>query len=75
MNTAFSERMETLRGFIRKEFIHIFRDRKMIAVLFFIPTVQMIMFGLALTSEVKNIELAIYSKPNPIARKIQSKAI
>ncbi|MBO4556471.1 MAG: ABC transporter permease, partial [Elusimicrobiales bacterium] len=73
--TTFSERMETLRGFIRKEFIHIFRDKKMIAVLFFIPTVQMIMFGLALTSEVKNIELAIYSKPNPIARKIQSKAI
>lgn len=73
--TAFSEKIETLRGFIRKEFIHIFRDRKMIAVLFFIPTVQMVMFGLALTSEVKNIELAIYSKPNPIARKIQSKAI
>ena len=50
-------RARTLAGFIFKEFTQIFRDPKMIVALFFIPLMQLVMFGLALTSEVKNIEL------------------
>lgn len=65
----------TFAGFFRKEFIQIFRDRKMIAVLFFIPVMQLVMFGLALTSEVKNIKLAIIGKPSPIAREIERRAL
>lgn len=65
----------TLKGFIKKEFLHILRDKKMIAVLFFIPTMQMIMFGLALTSEVKNIDFAIMSKPSVFTREIQKHAL
>ena len=46
-----------VRGLIRKEFIQIFRDPKMIAAILFIPIMQLTLFGLALTSEVKNIKM------------------
>lgn len=65
----------TLLGFIKKEFIQIMRDPKMIVAIFFIPIVQTVMFGLALTSEVKNIEFVVVSKPGVIARQIEEKAL
>lgn len=68
-------RPRTLAGFIRKEFIQIFRDPKMVVALFFIPLVQLVMFGLALTSEVKNIEFVVVSKPTRIARQIEERAL
>lgn len=67
--------MRIVAGLIRKEFIQIFRDRKMLMVLFFIPLVQLVMFGLALTSEVKNIQLAVIGKPSAITREIQTRAV
>lgn len=68
-------RLKTLSGFIKKEFIQILRDRKMIAAIFFVPIMQTIMFGLALTSEVKNIELSIVSAPSAIAREAGERAV
>lgn len=68
-------RARALAGFIRKEFIQIFRDPKMIVALFFIPVVQLVMFGLALTSEVKNIEFAVVSRPSALSREVQTRAL
>ena len=68
-------RIRTLSGFIKKEFIQISRDPKMLVAIFFIPVMQTIMFGLALTSEVKNIEFLVVSKPSPIAREITRRAL
>ena len=65
----------TLRGFVRKEFIQIIRDKKMIMAIFFVPVMQLTMFGLALTSEVKNIEFVVVSKPSRLSRAIQDKAL
>jgi ABC-2 type transport system permease protein len=65
----------TLLGFIRKEFIQILRDPKMIAAIFFVPVVQLTMFGLALTSEVKNIEFAVVAKPSKMARAVEARAL
>lgn len=70
-----SIRARTLWGFIRKEFIQIARDPKMIAAIFFVPIIQTVMFGLALTSEVKNIEFVVVSPPGKIARDIQTRAL
>ncbi len=67
--------MRILAGFIAKEFIQIFRDPKMIVALFFIPLMQLVMFGLALTSEVKNIEFVVVSRPSALAREIQARAL
>lgn len=68
-------RRVTLQGFFKKEFTQIVRDPKMLFAIFFIPLIQTVMFGLALTSEVKNVELAVLAKPNSrVARDIRARA-
>src|SRR3546814_14378243 len=51
--------MKKLFVFIRKEFYHVFWDRRTLLILFGLPIVQIVLFGFALSSEVKNIGLAI----------------
>ncbi|RYG28113.1 MAG: ABC transporter permease, partial [Chitinophagaceae bacterium] len=51
--------MKQLLAFVRKEFYHVFRDRRTLLILFGLPIVQIILFGFALSSEVKNIGVAI----------------
>ena len=46
-------------AFIRKEFYHVFRDRRTLLILFGLPVVQIVLFGFALSSEVKNIGIAM----------------
>lgn len=48
--------------FIKKEFIHVFRDRKTLLMLFGLPIVQIVLFGFALTNEIKNSHIAILDK-------------
>jgi ABC-2 type transport system permease protein len=50
----------TLLGFIKKELIQALRDRRMKFVLFVAPVVQMTLFGVAISNEVKNIRLAAF---------------
>jgi ABC-2 type transport system permease protein len=45
--------------FICKEFYHVFRDRKTLLMLFGLPVVQIVLFGFALTNEVKNAKIVI----------------
>jgi ABC-2 type transport system permease protein len=56
--------MKQLLAFIRKEFYHVFRDPRTLLIMFGLPVVQVILFGFALNSEVKNARLVIvdYSK-------------
>jgi len=49
--------MATLRGFIRKEFAQALRDPRMRVVLFVAPIIQLTLFGVALSNDVKNIRL------------------
>lgn len=44
---------------VRKEFLHIFRDRKSLLIIILMPIVQIILFGFALTNEIKNSNIAI----------------
>lgn len=53
----------TLRAFISKELTQTLRDVRMRALLFGAPIIQMTIFGLALTTEIKNIKLAVFSQP------------
>src|SRR6185295_3137807 len=48
-----------LVGLLRKETYHILRDRRTLAVLIFLPIVQVILFGYAIRTDVKNVRLAI----------------
>lgn len=56
--------MNQFISFIKKEFLHIWRDKKTMFILLGMPVVQIIIFGFALTNEVKNAKIAIldYSK-------------
>jgi ABC-2 type transport system permease protein len=47
---------------IRKEFIHIIRDPRTLVVMFVMPLMQLILFGYAATSDVRNIPLAVYDQ-------------
>ncbi len=56
---------------IRKEFLHIVRDPRTLALVFFIPFVQMILLGYAATTDIKNIRLAVLDSD----RSAQSRAL
>ncbi|HEX5167951.1 MAG TPA: ABC transporter permease [Cyclobacteriaceae bacterium] len=45
--------------FIRKEFFHLWRDRQTLLILLGMPLTQILIFGFALTNEVKNSGIAI----------------
>lgn len=53
-------RWQTVKGFFRKEFIQALRDPRMRIMLFVTPAIQMLIFGLALSSDVKNIKLSAH---------------
>ncbi len=46
-------------AFVKKEFFHIWRDKRTMFILLGMPIVQIIIFGFALTNEVKNANIAI----------------
>lgn len=50
-----------------KEFIQIFRDPKMRGIIFVMPVVQLLVFGYAVTTDVKHIATAIYDLDNSVA--------
>jgi len=56
--------MKRFLGFLRKEFYHIFRDKRTLLILFGMPVVQVTLFGFAITNEIKNAPVSIldYSK-------------
>lgn len=58
-----------MRGFIIKEFYHIFRDIRTMIILFGMPVIQILLFGFALTNEIKNARIAVldYSKDDVTA--------
>lgn len=51
--------MKQFLSFVRKEFYHIWRDRRTMFILLAMPIIQIIIFGFALTNEVKNAKIAI----------------
>src|SRR5881628_2085395 len=52
--------MKQLIAFIQKEFYHVFRDKRTLLILFGLPVVQIVLFGFALSSEVKNIGISVF---------------
>ena len=51
---------ERIRQMIIKEFIQVFRDRRMKAIIFVVPLIQLMIFGYAVTMDVNNIPTAVY---------------
>ena len=53
-----------MRGFIIKEFYHIFRDLRSMLILFGMPVVQVLIFGFAISTEIRNAPVAILDHSN-----------
>src|SRR5579862_5467123 len=51
--------MKQLFAFVKKEFKHVFRDWRTLIMLFGLPIVQIVLFGFALTNEIKNAKIVI----------------
>ncbi len=65
-----------MKGFIIKEFYHIFRDYRSMIVLFGMPVIQVLLFGFALSTEIKNAPVAIIDHSNDqVTRAITSKIL
>ena len=66
--------MNQLITFIKKEFVHVFRDRKTLLMLFGLPIAQIVLFGFALSNEIKDSRIAVvdYSK-DPVTTRLISK--
>ncbi|MBP6661873.1 MAG: ABC transporter permease [Paludibacter sp.] len=56
--------MKQLLSFIRKEFYHILRDKTTMMILLLMPIIQIILFGFALTTEVKDTQVAVLVPTN-----------
>ncbi len=54
----------TLAAFMKKELTQTLRDVRMRALLFGAPIIQMTVFGLALSTEIRNIKLAVFPAPS-----------
>ncbi len=63
--------MKQLLVFIKKEFLHVFRDKRTLLIMYGMPLMQIVLFGFALTSEVKNINVVVVDN----AKDIQSEKL
>ncbi len=59
--------MKQFLSFVKKEFFHVFRDKKSLLMLFGMPIVQILLFGFALTNEIKNAKIVICDYSNDAA--------
>ena len=54
--------MKRFFGFVRKEFQHIFRDKRTLLILFGLPIVMIILFGFVVTTEIRDVEVGIWDR-------------
>ena len=66
--------MKRFLGFVKKEFLHIFRDFRTLIILFGIPTAQILIFGFVVTTDIKDAGVAFLDlSKDEVTRKISDK--
>lgn len=58
---------ERIKHMLRKEFIQVLRDPIMQGVIFLMPIIQVLVFGYAVTTDVKHVATAVYDLDNSVA--------
>ncbi|KAA6332689.1 Inner membrane transport permease [termite gut metagenome] len=59
--------MKQFAAFVKKEFYHIFRDKRTVLILLVMPIVQIILFGFAVTTEVNNVRVAVFDPSKDVS--------
>jgi len=54
-------RMKQFLSFVNKEFMHIWRDKRTMLVVIGLPIIQMILFGFAISTEIKNVRFGVFN--------------
>jgi ABC-2 type transport system permease protein len=68
--------MKRFLGFVKKEFLHIFRDYRTLFILFGIPAAQILIFGYAVSMDIKNAGIAFLDlSHDEITRQLTEKLI
>ncbi|HEX2220282.1 MAG TPA: ABC transporter permease [Gemmatimonadales bacterium] len=62
--------MRAFLGFVRKETLHLLRDRQTLGILLLFPVVQVLIFGFAVRTDVQDIAIAIVD-PTPDAATLE----
>jgi len=58
--------VERIKHMLIKEFIQIFRDPRMKGIIFLMPIIQVLVFGYAVTTDVRNVATAVYDLDNSV---------
>jgi ABC-2 type transport system permease protein len=56
--------MNQFMAFVRKEFYHIFRDKVTTAILLVLPILLLLLFGYAISTEVRSAKIGVYDPSN-----------
>jgi ABC-2 type transport system permease protein len=66
--------MNRFLGFVKKEFLHIFRDFRTLIILFGIPTAQILIFGFVVSTDIKDTSVAFLDlSKDEVTQKISEK--
>lgn len=58
--------MKQFNAFVVKEFYHIIRDKRTVMILLVMPIIQMLLFGFAITTEIRSVRVGILNPSNDI---------
>ena len=68
--------MKRFLGFVKKEFLHIFRDFRTLIILFGIPAAQILIFGYVVSTDIKNAGVAFLDlSKDEVTQKLTNKII
>lgn len=59
--------MKQFIAFVQKEFYHVLRDKRTLLILFGMPLMQILIFGFALTNEVKNAKILVVDNAKDVS--------
>jgi ABC-2 type transport system permease protein len=66
--------MNAFLGLLRKEWLHIVRDRRTLAVIILMPVVQVVLFGYAIRTDVEDVRVAIVDPlPDHVTMEIRNR--
>jgi ABC-2 type transport system permease protein len=61
--------------FVKKEFLHIFRDYRTMAILFGMPIAQVLLFGFAITNDINNAHIAVLDNSHDVVTRAITRKI
>jgi ABC-2 type transport system permease protein len=63
--------MERIKAVLKKEFIHVRRDRRTLMMIILMPLIQLIIYGYAINMDVKHMSTVVYDEDqSPLSRRL-----